>query len=89
MSSAAFCVCNPFPLLRSCSALLYLKTTGRVANVWQKPLDGDEATQLTWFDRDQIVSFTGVAMSRDGKQLAVIRTSNTSDVVLIKDLQAR
>jgi hypothetical protein len=41
---------------------------------------------LTRFDSQQII---GVAMSRDGKKLAVVRRSTTSDVVLVKDLNAR
>ena len=67
-------------------ALLYIKTRNSVANIWQKPLDGGEAKQLSRFDSQQI---GGVAMSRDGKKLAVVRTSSTSDVVMIRDLNAR
>jgi WD40 repeat protein len=64
-------------------ALLYIKTKTGVSNVWQKSIDGGEAKQLTKFDSDQIGD---IVMSRDGKTLAVVRGSNTSDVVLIKDL---
>ena len=68
-------------------ALLYVKTSSGVSNVWQRPLEGGEAKQLTNFDSDRI---TGViALSRDGKQLALARGFTTSDVVLIKDLNVR
>ena len=67
-------------------ALLYLKTKHGVTNVWEKPLDLGEGRQLTKFESDQIGH---VAMSRDGKQLAVARGSTTHDVILIKDLNIR
>jgi eukaryotic-like serine/threonine-protein kinase len=67
-------------------ALLYVKTGSDVSNIWQKSLDNGEAKQLTRFDSQQI---GWLAMSRDGKKLAVVRGSSTSDVVLIKDLNAR
>ena len=70
-------------------SLLYLKTKRGVSNVWQKPLAGGEAKQLTQFGSNQIGPLIEVAMSRDGKQLAVARSSTTSDVVLIKDLNIR
>ena len=70
-------------------ALLYLSTKRGVSNVWEKPLDGGEAKQLTKFDSDQMGSSSGVEMSRDGKQLAVARFSTTNDVIMIKDLNIR
>ncbi len=70
-------------------ALLYVKTISGVSNIWQRSLDGGEARQLTNFSSDQFPQLRGVAMSRDGKNLAVTRAYATSDVVLIKDLNAR
>ena len=72
------------------SALLYVKTSRGVSNVWQKSLDGGAAQQLTKFESDGIFTeITPVVMSHDGKKLAVVRGSTTSDVVLIKDLNAK
>jgi hypothetical protein len=70
--------------------LLYVRTSGGVSNVWQRSLDGRETKQLTNFDSDLIeTNFGGVALSRDGKNLAVERGSTRSDIVLIKDLNAK
>jgi Tol biopolymer transport system component len=69
--------------------LLYRKTSGGVSNIWQRSLDGREAKQLTSFNSDQFPELRNVAMSRDGKKLAVVRGYTTTDVVLIKDLNAR
>ncbi|MGO9263239.1 MAG: protein kinase domain-containing protein [Bryobacteraceae bacterium] len=66
------------------TALLYVKTTGGVSNIWQRPLDGGEPRQLTGFTSQRITSF---AVSRDGKRLALARGTTSSDVVLIKDLK--
>ncbi len=70
-------------------ALLYAKTSSGVWNIWQRSLDGGKAKQLTKFKNDQFPQLGGVAMSRDGKKLAVVRAYTTTDVVLIKDLNAR
>ena len=67
-------------------AFLYVKSINGVSNVWQRNMDGGEAKQLTRFDSELIGS---VAMSRDGKSLAVTRHTTTNDVVLIKDLNVR
>ena len=68
------------------SAFLYVKTVNGVSNVWQRKMDGGEAKQLTRFDSELIGD---VAMSRDGKYLAVVRYSTSSDVVMIKDLNIK
>jgi hypothetical protein len=49
-------------------------------------MDGSEPKQLSRFDSELI---NGVDLSHDGKYLAVARNSTTSDVVLIKDLDAK
>ena len=66
------------------AALLYVKTSGGVSNIWRRLLDGGEPKQLTAFTSQRITSF---AVSRDHKRLALGRGSTSSDVVLIKDLK--
>jgi serine/threonine protein kinase len=65
-------------------ALTYIDTINGVSNVWSLPLDGGPPKQLTDFKADQIFCFD---FSRDGKQLALSRGTQTSDVVLIKDFR--
>jgi eukaryotic-like serine/threonine-protein kinase len=62
-------------------ALTYLVNRDFVPNLWIQPLDG-EARQLTNFTSQGISSY---AWSRDGKQIAVARTSFKSDIVLISE----
>ena len=69
--------------------LLYTKTNGGVSNIWQKSLEGGESEQLTDFKNDQFPQIERFAMTRDGKKLAVVRSASTSDVVMIKDLNAK
>jgi serine/threonine protein kinase/Tol biopolymer transport system component len=55
---------------------------GTPANIFHLPFDGSPRRQLTHFtDQDPIVAF---AWSGDGKRLAVLRQSATSDIVLFK-----
>lgn len=65
-------------------AVAYIKTEGDVSNIWAQPLDGGKAVQLTDFKSELIFNF---AWSNDGKQLAVARGNETSDIVLIRDLR--
>ncbi|MFN2502450.1 MAG: DPP IV N-terminal domain-containing protein [Pyrinomonadaceae bacterium] len=65
-------------------ALRFVDTTGGVSNIWSLPLDGGPPKQLTAFEDDQIFWFD---YSRDGRQLALSRGTQTSDVVLIKDFK--
>ncbi|HEX5735525.1 MAG TPA: protein kinase [Blastocatellia bacterium] len=65
-------------------AVAYIKTQGDVSNIWAQPLDGGKAVQLTDFKSDLIFNF---AWSNDGKQLAIARGSETSDVVMIRDIR--
>ena len=54
-------------------------------NVWVQPLDGAAARQLTRFtDGRTIEEF---AWSRDGKRLAISRSSVTNDIVLFRGLK--
>jgi Tol biopolymer transport system component len=65
-------------------ALHYVKTTDGVSNLVSQPLSGGPPKQLTHFRTDKILSF---AWSRDGKQLAVSRGREISDVVLLSDFR--
>jgi Tol biopolymer transport system component len=62
----------------------YISTTGGVSNLWRLPLSGAKPRQLTDWKTDRIGWF---AWSADGKQLALSRGTNTSDIVLIKDFR--
>jgi serine/threonine protein kinase len=65
-------------------ALTYIDTINGVSNIWSLPIDGSAPKQLTDFKTDQIFWFD---FSRDGKQLAVSRGTQTSDVILIRDFR--
>ena len=65
-------------------ALTFVDTINGVSNIWSLPLDGGKAVQLTDFKTDQIFWFD---FSHDGKQLAVSRGTQTSDVILIRDFR--
>jgi serine/threonine protein kinase/Tol biopolymer transport system component len=54
-------------------------------NLWVQPLDGKPPHQFTHFTDDrQIIDF---AWSRDGKRLAIARSTVTNDIVLFKGLK--
>ena len=57
---------------------------GTVGYMSPEPLDGGKPVQLTDFKTDQIFWFD---FSRDGKQLALSRGTQTSDVILIRDFK--
>lgn len=61
-------------------SIAFLNSPNGVPNIWLQPLDGRPATPLTDFASDNIIAFNWNA---DGRQLAVIRGVETSDVVLI------
>ena len=65
-------------------ALTYVNTIGGVANIWRQPLAGGAPQSLTNFSTGQIETF---AWSRDGRQLAIERTTLISDVTLISDFR--
>ncbi len=65
-------------------ALLYAVTLGGVSNLWAQPVDGSPPKQLTNFTAERIFGF---GISRDGKQLALSRGTQASDVVLISDFR--
>jgi serine/threonine protein kinase/Tol biopolymer transport system component len=65
-------------------SLIYIVTRAGISNLWQQPIDGRQPTQITDFTSDQIFWFD---YSRDHRQLALARGTQTSDVVLISDLK--
>jgi eukaryotic-like serine/threonine-protein kinase len=62
-------------------SLFFVVTTGDVSNVWMQPVDGGPATQLTHFTEETIFV---VSPSPNGKSLAMIRGSKTSNLVLLE-----
>ena len=53
-------------------------------NIWSMPVEGGEPKQLTNFTSGLIFAFQ---MSRDNKQIALSRGSQTDDVILLRDSQ--
>jgi serine/threonine protein kinase len=66
-------------------AVAFISEEKGVDNVWIEPLDGSQGHPLTHFTSDQILDFR---WSPDGKSLAVLRLSSTSDVILLHDAGA-
>ncbi len=62
------------------SAVVYVVTSGGVSNLWAQPVNGTQRKRLTDFASERIFSFD---FSRDGKQVALSRGTQTGDVVLI------
>jgi serine/threonine protein kinase len=65
-------------------SLVYGKTKNGVTNLWAQPIDGSAPKQLTNFASERIFTFD---FSRDGKQMALSRGTETSDVVLISNFK--
>ena len=53
-------------------------------NIWSVPIDGGVSKQLTNFTSGLIFAFQ---VSRDGKQIALSRGTQTDDVILLRDSQ--
>jgi eukaryotic-like serine/threonine-protein kinase len=66
------------------SAIAYIDDRTGTRNVWAVPVGGGEPKQLTDFKADELFDFD---WSRDGKQLAVARGTEISDVVLINNFR--
>jgi Tol biopolymer transport system component len=62
-------------------SMAYVDRSG--LNLWALPLDGGSPRQIAQFSDRTIAAF---AWSRDGKRLAVARTTTTNDIVLLKGL---
>jgi Tol biopolymer transport system component len=65
-------------------SLLYSSIQGGVSNIWERPIAGGAAKQLTHFTSETISVFD---VSKDGKQLAIQRLNSTSHIVLIRDVK--
>ena len=65
-------------------SLVYVDTSGGVSNLWAQPLEGGNPVQLTDFKSDHIYWFD---LSRDGRQLALTRGNESTDVVLFSNLK--
>jgi hypothetical protein len=62
----------------------YVLTRKGVSNIWQQKISGGPPKQITNFPSGLIFDF---AWSRDGKQLAMARGSQSSDVILISNFR--
>ena len=67
---------------RDGTGIVYSVRNGQTDNLWLQLLDGSPGKQLTDFKSEFIRDFD---YSSDGKQLAIIRGHQESDVVLIRD----
>jgi Tol biopolymer transport system component len=65
-------------------AIEYALTRNGVSNIWRQKLGGGAPKQITNFESGLIFDFD---WSRDGKQLALTRGSESSDVVLISNFR--
>jgi len=65
-------------------SIVYADTRENADNIWSLPIEGGAARQLTRFNTGLIFAFQ---MSRDGKQIALSRGTQTDDVILIRDSQ--
>jgi len=65
-------------------AVEYVLTKNGVSNIWQQKLTGGPPKQITNFESGLIFDFD---WSRDGRQLALTRGSQSSDVILISNFR--
>ena len=65
-------------------AFFYANVQDGVANLWSQPVDGGKPVQITNFSSGFIAS---LALSRDGKRIALSLGHQTDDIVLIKDFK--
>jgi Tol biopolymer transport system component len=72
----------PFKWTADSRSVTYINTRAGVSNIWAQPIDGGPAKQLTDFTSDSIFTY---AWSKDGKQLALVRGTQTKDAVLIRN----
>jgi Tol biopolymer transport system component len=63
-------------------SVIYADERDSAYNLWSMPVDGGPAKQLTQFKTGLIFAFQ---VSRDGKQIAVSRGTQTDDVILVRD----
>lgn len=65
-------------------AVEYALTRNGVSNIWQQRLTGGPPKQVTHFDSNEIFDFE---WSRDGRQLALTRGSESKDVILMSNFR--
>jgi Tol biopolymer transport system component len=65
-------------------AIEYVLTKDGVSNIWQQRLAGGPPKQVTHFDSGEIFDFE---WSPDGRQLALTRGSESSDVILMSNFR--
>ncbi|HKB65806.1 MAG TPA: protein kinase [Pyrinomonadaceae bacterium] len=65
-------------------SIVYADTRENADNIWSLPIEGGAARQLTRFNTGLIFAFQ---VSRDGKQIALSRGTQTDDVILLRDSQ--
>ena len=63
-------------------SIVYADARENADNLWSVGLDGGPSTQLTKFTSGLIFAFQ---VSRDGKQFAISRGTQTDDVILLRD----
>jgi Tol biopolymer transport system component len=63
-------------------SVTFLVSDHGVENIWEKPLDGGPARQLTHFTDMRIIEFH---WSPDGKKLGMVREAHSTDTVLFTD----
>jgi len=63
-------------------SVVYVIRENGIGNLWMQPLDGTPGRQITKFTSGLI---TGFRWAPDRKTLAVMRTHNTSDVVVLRE----
>ena len=65
-------------------AIDYVLTHNGVSNIWRRNLAAGAPKQITNFESGQIFDFD---WSHDGKQLALTRGSESSDVIMIRNFR--
>ena len=61
--------------------LIYVQTQDGVSNLWEKPLDGGPARQLTLFSEGKILDF---ALSWGGDSIAYVKDNSGADIALLQ-----
>jgi Tol biopolymer transport system component/predicted Ser/Thr protein kinase len=67
------------------NAIQYSMTRDRAGNIWEQPLSGGAPHVVTHFPPG--LNIRAFDWSKDGKQLAVVRSSATSDVLILTDFR--
>jgi len=75
---------NPFSFTPDGKSVAYIVRDKGVDNIWVQPIDGGRGQQITNFSSENIHEFR---WSPDGKALAVTRTHEIADVVLLQEKQ--